>query len=123
MLLMMLIMFLPVFALALFLILPFWTALTIYIPILILGVVVNFKMMKSMKNPVRTGLDEMIGREALVIADIDPEGKVRIKNEIWAATGEGERFLTGKKVRIRGVHGLVLVVENPQNNAGNRKET
>ena len=79
---MMIIMFSPVFALVLFLFLPFWTAVPIYIPIFIFGIIVNFKMMKSMKLPVRTGLEEMIGQEAVVIADIDPErGNVMLKNE------------------------------------------
>ena len=55
---MMIIMFSPVFALTLFLFLPFYTALPIYIPIFIFGVIVNYKMMRSMKLPVCTGLEE-----------------------------------------------------------------
>jgi len=53
---MMISMFSPVFALALFLFLPFYTALAIYVPIFIFGVIVNYNMMRSMKLPVRTGL-------------------------------------------------------------------
>jgi membrane-bound ClpP family serine protease len=109
---MMIIMFSPVFALALFLFLPFQTALPIYIPIFIFGVIVNYKMMRSMKLPVRTGLEEMMGQEAVVIDDIDPEGKVRFKDEIWAATAKGERLEQGDKVRIVDSQGLVLVVAN-----------
>lgn len=111
---MMIIMFSPVFALALFLFLPFWTAVPIYIPIFIFGVIVNFKMMKSMKLPVRTGLEDMMGQEVMVIDDIDPEGKVRFKDEIWAATARGARLEQGKKVKIVGSLGLVLVVENTE---------
>ena len=109
---MMIIMFSPVFALALFLFLPFQTAFPIYIPIFIFGVIVNYKMMRSMKLPVRTGLEEMMGQEAVVIDDIDPEGKVRFKDEIWAATAKDERLEQGDKVRIVGSQGLVLVVAN-----------
>ena len=119
---MMIIMFSPVFALALFLFLPFWTAVPIYIPIFIFGVIVNFKMMKSMKLPVRTGLEEMIGQEAVVIADIDPEGKVRIKDEIWASTAKGERFEQGEIVKIVGSWGLLLVVENTKEKSNTAKE-
>lgn len=111
---MMIIMFSPVFALALFLFLPFWTALPIYIPIFIFGVIVIYKMMKSIKLPIRTGLEEMMGQEAVVIDDIAPEGKVRIKDEIWAATAKGARLEQGKKVQIVGSQGLVLVVENTE---------
>ncbi|MGA8017251.1 MAG: NfeD family protein [Desulfobacterales bacterium] len=109
---MMIVMFSPVFALALFLFLPFWTAFPVYIPIFIFGVIVNYKMMKSMKLPIRTGLEEMMGQEALVIDDIDPEGKVRFKNEIWAATAKGERLGQGEKAWIIGSRGLMLVVAN-----------
>ena len=109
---MMIIMFSPVFALALFLLLPFYTALPIYIPIFIFGVIVNYKMMRSMKLPVRTGLEEMMGQEAVVIDDIDPEGKVRFKDEIWAATAKDKRLEQGDKVKIVGSQGLVLVVAN-----------
>jgi membrane-bound ClpP family serine protease len=111
---MMIVMFSPVFALALFLFLPFWTAFPVYIPIFIFGVIVNFKMMKSMKLPVRTGLEDMMGQEVMVIDDIDPEGKVRFKDEIWAATARGARLEQGKKVKIVGSLGLVLVVENTE---------
>jgi membrane-bound ClpP family serine protease len=69
-------------------------------------------MMRSMKLPVRTGLKEMMGQESLVIDDIDPEGKVRFKDEIWAATAKGDRVVMGERVRIVGSRGLVLVVAN-----------
>ena len=111
---MMIVMFSPVFALALFLFLPFWTAFPVYIPIFIFGVIVNYKMMKSMKLPVRTGLEEMMGQEVMVIDDIDPEGKVRFKDEIWAATARGARLEQGKKVKIVGSLGLMLVVANTE---------
>jgi len=64
--------------------------------------------------PVRTGLEEMMGQEAVVIDDIDPEGKVRFKDEIWAATAKGERVEQGERVRIVGSRGLVLVVANTE---------
>jgi membrane-bound ClpP family serine protease len=70
--------------------------------------------MKSMKLPVKTGLEDMMGQEVMVIADIDPEGKVRFKDEIWAATARGARLEQGKKVKIVGSLGLVLVVENTE---------
>ena len=113
---MMIIMFAPIFALALFWILPLQMALPLYIPFFIFGSIVHFKMMQSMSLPVKTGLEEMIGQEALVINDIDPEGKVRINTELWAAIAKAGRYEQGKKVRIIGAQGLVLVVEDLQDN-------
>ncbi|NIS68323.1 MAG: nodulation protein NfeD, partial [Proteobacteria bacterium] len=49
--------------------------------------------------------------EAVVIEDIDPEGKVKFENEIWAATAHGQRLHKGKRVRICGAEGLTLIVE------------
>jgi len=46
----------------------------------------------------------------MVIGEIAPEGKVRIKDEIWAATAKGERLGQGEKARIIGSRGLMLVV-------------
>ena len=51
-----------------------------------------------------------MGQEAVVIDDIDPEGKVRFKDEIWAARTKGERLEQGEKAKIVGSQGLVLVV-------------
>ena len=79
---MIIIMFAPIFALVFFWVLPFRMAFPIYIPFFIFGSIVHFKMMQSIGLPVKTGLEEMIGQEALVIDDIDPEGKVRINTEI-----------------------------------------
>jgi membrane-bound ClpP family serine protease len=118
---MMIIMFSPVFALVLFWVLPFWTALPIYIPIFIFGFIVNVKMMKSMRLRVKTGSEGMIGKEAEVIEDIDPEGKVRVEDEIWAATGKGKRFDAGKKVKVVGVRGLVLIVEDSEFDATSKR--
>jgi membrane-bound ClpP family serine protease len=119
---MMIIMLSPVFALALFLFLPFYTALPIYIPIFIFGVIVNYKMMRSIKLPVWGGLEEMMGQEAIVIDDIDPEGKVRFRDEIWAATAKGEKLEQGEKARIVGSRGLVLVVANTEEKSNSVEE-
>jgi len=119
---MMIIMLSPVFALALFLFLPFWTAFPIYVPIFIFGVIVNYKMMRSMRLPVRTGLEEMMGQEAVVIDAIGLEGKVRFKDEIWAATTKGARLGQGEKARIVGSQGLVLVVANTEEKSNSAEE-
>jgi membrane-bound ClpP family serine protease len=47
----------------------------------------------------------------VVIEDIDPEGKVKIKDELWAATAGGKKIAAGEKVRIVKTQGLTLVVK------------
>jgi membrane-bound serine protease (ClpP class) len=100
--------------LVLFFFLPFRTALSIYLPVATASGFVYFKIMKAMSSKVQTGLEEVIGEEAVVIEDFDPEGKVEIMDEIWKARSNGKKFPKGKKVRVSGVQGLVLIVEDPE---------
>jgi len=111
MILMFIIMVSPLAALLLFYYLPFQTALLIYIAILIVAAFCYYVMFKSMRAKVETGLEAMMGGEALVIEDIDPEGKVRFRDEIWTATVRGKKIATGERVRILDAEGLVLIVE------------
>ncbi len=94
---MMTVMFSPILALGLFMVLPFGNALLVYIPIFLFGAFVNIKMMTSMKLPVKTGMEEMIGEEALVVKEINPEGKVRINGEIWDARTKDKGYSQGKE--------------------------
>jgi membrane protein implicated in regulation of membrane protease activity len=96
MLIMMVFMFSPILGLALFFIFPFWTAFPIYIPILLFGAFVNFKMMESMKLKVQTGSEGLMGKEAVVIEDINP------------------------KVKITGTQGLALTVDDLQKRSSDK---
>ena len=53
----------------------------------------------------------MLGKEGLVVEDIDPEGKIQYASEIWNAMAEGKRFLKGERVKIIEFQGLSLLVE------------
>ena len=106
---MMIVMVSPLWALALFNFLPLWKALSLYTPIFIFGAL-NIKMMTAMKLPVKTGMEEMIGEEAFVVDNVSPEGKVRINGEIWKARAKNKNFSKGKKARIVGAQGLVLLL-------------
>jgi membrane-bound ClpP family serine protease len=104
---------LPLLGLGLFYFLPFQLALSIYLFLLFLSGLMYYGMFTVMgrKRKVRTGFEEMIGEEALVVDDINPEGKVKIGDELWTARSRGGRFLKGDKVRICGHEGLTLAVE------------
>ena len=102
----------PILGLLLFYYWPFGTALPFYIAILVVAGFCYYVMFKSMRAKAKTGLEAMIGGEALVVEDIDPEGKIEFKNEIWTATDRGRKLVAGKRVRISGARGLVLVVND-----------
>jgi membrane-bound serine protease (ClpP class) len=106
-----LILFLPVFAFPLFWIFPFGVALTLYLFIIGISLFLYFKVFQAMRRKVCTGQEAMLGRNGLVIEDIDPEGKIRCASEIWNATTQGRSLLKGEKVKITRIKGLTLLVE------------
>jgi membrane-bound ClpP family serine protease len=106
-----LILFLPFLALSLFWIFPFTTALPLYILVLGISLFLYFKIFKAMRQQVKTGREAMIGKKALVVEDIDPEGKIQYAGEIWDASARENCILKGEQVKINGFRGLVLQVE------------
>lgn len=107
------VLFSPILALPLFLFLPFRTGFPVYLAILLASAFIYFKIIAAMKSKVRTGMEWMTEGEAVVVEDIDPEGRVRFRNELWAATSAGRRFLKGERVRIQGFEGLKVIVGDP----------
>jgi membrane protein implicated in regulation of membrane protease activity len=107
---------LPLLGIGFFYLLPFWSAAPIYICLLLFSALVYYGMVSGMKGKVQTGKKGMLGKDALVLEDIDPEGKVEYEGEIWTATAHDQKFIKGKRVRISGFQGLTLMVEDPGGN-------
>jgi membrane protein implicated in regulation of membrane protease activity len=114
---------LPILGIGLFLYLPFWTALPIYLCLIFFSGLVYYGMFSGMRGEVQTGKEEMMGKEVLVIEDIDPDGKVEYENEIWSASAEGKRIPKGEKARICGFQGMRLVVNAPSCGDGERENS
>jgi len=106
-----LILFLPAFALPVFWVLPLSSALPLYLFILGISFFLYFKVFQAMHQRVQTGQEAMLKKKALVIKDINPEGKIQYAGEIWDAKGKGKRFLEGEQVVIREFSGLSLIVD------------
>lgn len=62
-------------------------------------------------EPVRTGWEELVGREGEVREPLDPVGQVWIEGALWKArVGDGEPALEpGARVMIDSIDGLTLV--------------
>lgn len=110
MILMPLVMVAPLLALPLFYYFPLATALPLYIVILIPSVYCNVVMISSMRAREKSGVKAMIGKKALVIKDIAPEGKVKLWGEIWTARAGDKLIPAGQEVKILDVRGLILIV-------------
>jgi membrane-bound serine protease (ClpP class) len=77
--------------------------------------VITPKVLRAHRDePIRTGWEELIGREAEVREPLDPVGQVWIEGALWKArVGDGEPAIgVGNRVQIESVDGLTLVVKS-----------
>jgi membrane-bound serine protease (ClpP class) len=58
---------------------------------------------------VTTGAEGMLGERAEVIDACEPDGRVRLRGEIWTARSS-QPVRRGERVRVTGVEGLTLTV-------------
>lgn len=65
--------------------------------------------MRAQQMPVATGASALVGRHALVVERLAPEGRVRIDGEVWNAVAD-RAAETGSEVRILDADGLTLRV-------------
>ena len=77
-------------------------------------VIVGRKVYRAQtETPVRTGREEMIGREAEVRSALDPIGQIWADGALWRAkAADGTPISPGNRVRVESVDGLTLVVRS-----------
>jgi membrane-bound serine protease (ClpP class) len=75
-------------------------------------VFVGIKALQARGNPVRTGVEELLGSVATVRTPLDPAGQVFAEGALWEArVGSGSAPIgAGYRVRVEGIDGLELVV-------------
>jgi membrane-bound serine protease (ClpP class) len=72
--------------------------------------------LRARRSKVLTGPQAMIGGTAIVRTPLNPSGQVEIRGELWQASLRGAASLAvGSAVSVRGVDGLVLIVEPAEN--------
>jgi membrane-bound serine protease (ClpP class) len=62
---------------------------------------------------VQTGAEGLVGQAAEVFQALDPEGRVRLRGEIWRARSSTPAA-AGERVRVTAVDGLTLEVERDE---------
>lgn len=71
---------------------------------------------QARRRPIVTGCEELIGSVGELVEDAHPEGFAFIRSENWRVHVRGsERLRKGQKVRVVGVHGLLLDVVSEEN--------
>lgn len=75
------------------------------------------KTIEAMRLPVKVGQEEMIGSIGRVVVDINPEGKIAYKNELWSAISR-ETLCRGSRAKIIGFEGMKAVVQGLKEEKG-----
>ena len=65
---------------------------------------------RGQRRKLSAGVEEMIGKEAVVQTTLDPKGTVLAEGELWTAIAEGSKIEPGEEVIITKVEGLKLWV-------------
>ena len=76
--------------------------------------VVTTAAIRARKAPVVTGVEQVVGATGVVTEELDPDGQVRVRSEVWRATlaeGAATSLPVGSMIRVNEVRGLTLVVE------------
>ncbi len=76
----------------------------------LLFIVVIGMAVRARRQPVVSGLEELVGGVATVLADFDHRGRVSIHSESWQAVSRVPLH-KGQQVKVSGVDGLTLQVE------------
>ena len=102
--------------------LPIWLQILLFLAVSIVLMVFTRPIAVKYfnKDRVRTNVESMIGRQAIVISEIDNLqgiGQVTVGGQEWSARSENEekRMAVGSVVEVVAVNGVKLIVrEDPQ---------
>ena len=73
-------------------------------------VFIVYAIVKGQRRKLSAGVEEMVGKEAVVQTTINPKGTVLAEGELWTAIAEGSKIEPGEEVIITKVEGLKLWV-------------
>jgi len=71
---------------------------------------VIYAIVKGQRLKLSAGVEEMIGKEAVVQTALNPKGMVLAEGELWTAIAEGSKIEPGEEVIITKTEGLKLWV-------------
>jgi membrane-bound serine protease (ClpP class) len=87
-----------------------FTALSVALPLAVITIILLRFAIAAKRRKAVTGEAEMVGLVGVAQTDLDPEGKILVRGELWGARA-AERIPQGARVRVRQIDGLTLVVE------------
>ena len=99
----------PLVGLLLFAVLPFPTALALYLPLAALALAIGIPAVRAMYGPVATGVEGMRGKEGVVATCEGRSGMLRYGGGLWKYSAP-EPLAPGDRVSIVEIRGLTAVV-------------
>jgi membrane-bound serine protease (ClpP class) len=99
----------PLVIAALFLFLPWSTALPLAGALGLGTLVIVYLGVSALRRAVATGREALIGKSGEAASDLSPEGLVRVRGELWVAEAT-EPIGRGKPIQILEVQGAKLKV-------------
>jgi membrane-bound serine protease (ClpP class) len=86
------------------------TALAVTVPLAVITVILLRVALSAMRRKSLTGEEGMIDSVGVAQTDINPEGRVLIRGEVWRARAVQD-IESGTRVRVIGIESLTLKVE------------
>lgn len=87
-----------------------WSIAIIVIVLIAFAAITIIWGMRAHRLKVTAGVEELVGRTAVVKVALTPKGQVLIEGELWAATSDVGKVEPGEEVVITKVDGMVLYV-------------
>ena len=88
----------------------FSMALAVTLPFALITSFLLSIAVRARRNKVVTGMEAMPGRLGIVVAELNPAGRVKVQGEYWNAVANGHINLN-ERIRVTAVEGLTLRVE------------
>jgi membrane-bound serine protease (ClpP class) len=89
----------------------FPTAMSVALPLAAITVILLRFAIYAKRRKAVTGEEGMVGLVGTARTDLDPEGEVLVRGELWGARA-ALRISQGTRIRVREIDGLILVVES-----------
>jgi membrane-bound ClpP family serine protease len=81
-------------------------------------VFVVYAIVQGQRRRISAGVEEMLGKEAVVRTTLNPRGTVLAEGELWTAIAQDSTIEAGEEVLIARVEGLKLwVTRKPEKEA------
>jgi len=90
---------------------PLWLVVLIMVLWLVLAVFIYRMGSRALARKKILGLDNMVGTKGTVASTIDPDGKVIIKGELWAARSAGGRIENSEEIVVVKRNRMKLTVK------------